>query len=195
MQLNSKCVSGWSVWVCEWKLLSPGCGLSCVDNRLGCLLQYCHKKCIKERERERVYTRIFFFLSVDHINAFNSWNPIHSKKYNWKSWNLCIAQNMLGLQRLWTPGHHTVQLNMSKFKLGLCCSVVGCSLNYGEKKQFDAWIAAVYLEGWIPTSNTWGHIDSKIAIYKMLKKCQALMYTGVCGGGMGGIRMWSGTHI
>lgn len=68
---------------------------------------------------------------------------MHSKKYNWKSWNLCIAQYMLGLQRSWTPGHHTVQLNMSKFKLAPCCSVVGCSLNYGEKKQFDAWIAAV----------------------------------------------------
>ncbi|XP_056102492.1 uncharacterized protein LOC130081820 [Rhinichthys klamathensis goyatoka] len=57
---------------------------------------------------------------------------------------------------------------MSKFKLGACCSVVGCSLRPGtnllsEIKAFrfpktknhrDAWIAAVKREGWIPTSNS-----------------------------------------
>jgi len=57
---------------------------------------------------------------------------------------------------------------MSKFKLGACCSVVGCSLRPGtnllseikayrfpkNKNQRDAWITAVKREGWIPTSNS-----------------------------------------
>ncbi|XDV39258.1 hypothetical protein PO909_008522, partial [Leuciscus waleckii] len=57
---------------------------------------------------------------------------------------------------------------MSKLKLGPCCSVAGCSLRAGtnllseikafrfprNKKQCDAWIAAVKREGWIPTSHS-----------------------------------------